>query len=39
VDFSNVLLDVRTVADEADSQLQEQILGYMSSKPAKSAAA
>ena len=38
VDFSKVLLDVRTIADEADSQLKQQILGYMSSKPAKSAA-
>jgi DNA-binding response OmpR family regulator len=39
VDFSKVLLDVRTIADEVDSQLKQQILGYMSSKPAKSAAA
>jgi DNA-binding response OmpR family regulator len=39
VDFSKVLLDVKTIADEVDSQLKQQILGYMSSKTAKSAAA
>jgi DNA-binding response OmpR family regulator len=39
VDFSKVLVDVRTIADEVDSQLKQQILGYMSAKPAKSAAA
>jgi hypothetical protein len=39
VDFSKVLLDVRTIADEVDSQLKQQILGYMSCEPAKSAAA
>jgi CheY-like chemotaxis protein len=39
VDFSKVLLDVRTIADEVDSQLKQAILGYMSSKSAKSAAA
>ncbi len=39
VDFSKVLLDVRTIADEVDSQLKQQILGYMSSQSAKSAAA
>ena len=39
VDFSKVLLDVRTIADEVDLQLKQQILGYMSFKPAKSAAA
>jgi len=39
VDFSKVLLDVRTIADEVDSQLKQQILGYMSSPSAKSAAA
>jgi hypothetical protein len=39
VDFSKVLVDVRTIADEVDWQLKQQILGYMSSKPAKSAAA
>ena len=39
VDFSKVLLDVKSIADEVDSQLKQQILGYMSSKTAKSAAA
>jgi CheY-like chemotaxis protein len=39
VDFSKVLLDVRTIADEVDSQLKQAILGYMSSKSANSAAA
>jgi DNA-binding NarL/FixJ family response regulator len=39
VDFSKVLLDVRTIRDEVDSQLKQQILGAMSSKSAKSAAA
>jgi len=39
VDFSKVLVDVRTIADEVDSQLKQQILGYMSSEPARSAAA
>jgi DNA-binding response OmpR family regulator len=39
VDFSRVLLDVRTIADEVDSQLKQAILGYMSSKSANSAAA
>jgi hypothetical protein len=39
VDFSKVLLDVKTIADEVDSQLKQQILGYMSLEPAKSAAA
>jgi DNA-binding response OmpR family regulator len=39
VDFSKVLLDVRTIADEVDSQLKQQILGHMSSRPARSAAA
>jgi len=39
VDFSKVLLDVRTIRDEVDSQLKQQILGHMSSKSAKSAAA
>jgi hypothetical protein len=29
VDFSQVLGDVVTVADEVDSQLQQTILGYM----------
>lgn len=39
VDFSKVLLDVRIIADEVDSQLKQAILGYMSFKSAKSAAA
>jgi DNA-binding response OmpR family regulator len=39
LDFSKVLLDVRIIADEVDSQLKQQILGYMSSKSANSAAA
>lgn len=39
VDFSKVLLDVRTIADEVDSQLKQQVLGYMSSQSAKSTAA
>jgi DNA-binding response OmpR family regulator len=39
VDFSKVLVDIRTIADEVNSQLKQQILGYMSSKPARSAAA
>jgi DNA-binding response OmpR family regulator len=39
VDISKVLLDVRAIADEVDSQLKQQILGYMSCKSAKSAAA
>src|SRR5580704_12221905 len=39
VDFSKVLLDVRTIRDQVDSQLKQQILGPMSSKSAKSAAA
>ena len=29
VDFSEVLIDVITVADEVDSQLKQSILGYM----------
>ena len=29
VDFSKVLLDVMTIADEVDSQLKQQMLGYM----------
>jgi|HubBroStandDraft_1064217.scaffolds.fasta_scaffold27391_2 DNA-binding response OmpR family regulator len=39
VDFSRVLLDVKTIADEVDSQLKQQILGYMNSNSKKSAAA
>jgi CheY-like chemotaxis protein len=38
-DFSKVLLDVRTIADEVDSQLKQAILGYTSSKSAKAAVA
>jgi hypothetical protein len=29
VDFSKVLLDVMTIADEVDSQLKQAMLGYM----------
>jgi hypothetical protein len=29
VDFSSVLLDVMTIADEVDSQLKQSMLGYM----------
>ena len=29
VDFSTVLLDVMTIADEVDSQLKQAMLGYM----------
>src|ERR1700687_152060 len=39
LDFSKVLLDVRTIADEVDSQLKQAILGYMKSKSAKAAVA
>jgi DNA-binding response OmpR family regulator len=38
VDFSKLLLDVRTIADEVDSQLKQAILGYTSSRSAKAAA-
>jgi DNA-binding response OmpR family regulator len=37
VDFSTVLLDVMTIADEVDSQLKQAILGYMAPLPAKAA--
>jgi DNA-binding response OmpR family regulator len=37
VDFSTVLLDVMTIADEVDSQLKQAILGYMEPLPAKAA--
>jgi DNA-binding response OmpR family regulator len=37
VDFSTVLLDVMTVADEVDSQLEEAVLGFMEPLAAKSA--
>ncbi|MGB6475068.1 MAG: response regulator [Candidatus Sulfotelmatobacter sp.] len=33
VDFSKVLLDVITIADEVDSQLKEALLGYCGSSP------
>ena len=35
VDFSTVLLDVMTIADEVDSQLKQTMLGYMGSLPEK----
>lgn len=38
VDFSSVLLDVMTIADEVDSQLKQAMLGFMGPKSAKSAA-
>jgi DNA-binding response OmpR family regulator len=38
VDFSTVLLDVMTIADEVDSQLKQTMLGYMEPLPAKAAA-
>jgi hypothetical protein len=37
VDFSTVLLDVMTIADEVDSQLKQAMLGYMDPLPAKAA--
>ncbi len=37
VDFSTVLLDVMTIADEVDSQLKQTMLGYMEPLPAKAA--
>jgi ActR/RegA family two-component response regulator len=37
VDFSTVLLDVMTIADEVDSQLKQTMLGYMDPLPAKAA--
>jgi CheY-like chemotaxis protein len=33
IDFSNVLLDVITIADEVDSQLKQAMLGYISVEP------
>jgi ActR/RegA family two-component response regulator len=33
VDFSKVLLDVMTIADEVDSQLKQAMLGYMDGEP------
>jgi DNA-binding response OmpR family regulator len=35
VDFSTVLLDVMTIADEVDSQLKQAMLGYMEPPTAK----
>ena len=37
VDFSTVLLDVMTIADEVDSQLKQAMLGFMENAAAKSA--
>jgi DNA-binding response OmpR family regulator len=37
VDFSTVLLDVMTIADEVDSQLKQAMLGFMETISAKSA--
>lgn len=37
VDFSTVLLDVMTIADEVDSQLKQAMLGFMETMAAKSA--
>ncbi|MGC1414300.1 MAG: response regulator [Candidatus Acidiferrum sp.] len=37
VDFSTVLLDVMTIADEVDSQLKQAMLGFMETTAAKSA--
>jgi CheY-like chemotaxis protein len=36
VDFSTVLIDVMTIADEVDAQLKQAMLGYMAPLPAKS---
>ena len=38
VDFSKVLLDVITIADEVDSQLKRVMLWYVESGSARSAA-
>ena len=35
VDFSTVLLDVMTIADEVDSQLKQAMMGYMEAPAAK----
>ena len=37
VEFSTVLLDVMTIADEVDSQLKQAVLGFMAPVAAKSA--
>jgi CheY-like chemotaxis protein len=39
VDFSKVLLDVITIADEVDSQLKQAVLGYVEPGPAVASAA
>jgi hypothetical protein len=39
VDFSKVLLDVITIADEVDSQLKQAMLCYVESGSARPAAA
>ena len=38
VDFSTLLLDVVTIADEVDAQLKQQMLRFMASDAAKLAA-
>jgi hypothetical protein len=38
VDFSKVLLDVITIADEVDSQLKQAMLSYVEPGPSWSAA-
>jgi CheY-like chemotaxis protein len=37
VDFSTVLLDVMTIADEVDSQLKQTMVGYIKPMPSKAA--
>ena len=37
VDFSTVLLDVMTIADEVDSQLKQTMVGFMDTQPAMAA--
>jgi hypothetical protein len=37
VDFSSVLLDVMTIADEVDSQLKQAMLGFMETSASMSA--
>ena len=39
VDFSTVLIDAMTIADEVDSQLKQAMLGYMELQSAKAAGA
>jgi CheY-like chemotaxis protein len=39
VDFSTVLLDVITIADEVDSQLKQAVLGFTAPSPATAASA